>query len=154
MGWFGMEDGRTYMTYKEFGEQIREFDYVVQRNWDGLPNEPGCDIDIFASTNHAALIQALAQSLPIKVDVRFPGDGYYPHTIEHELLADHRLHKGWKIPTKQAAYDALMYHSLIHKENHPYEQKLVTMFLQIHPPTEPDDKGVGFYADRRLQGTI
>ena len=138
------------MTYQEFADEICELQYVVQRNWEGLPDDPGADIDLFATRDGAKLISALAQSLPIKVDVRYPGDGYYPETIGKELLADYRLYKGWKIPTRQAAYDALMYHSLIHKENHPYEQKLATMFLQLHPPVEPDDKGVGYYAHRRM----
>lgn len=138
------------MTYEEFCKEINNLDYVVQRTWEGLPEEPGDDIDLFATLEHAPLIDGLAQSLPIKVDVRRPNDGYYPHKIEKALLKDYRLHNGWKIPTKQAAYDALMYHSLIHKENHPYEQKLVTMFLQLNPPVKPDDEGVGYYADSRV----
>lgn len=144
--------GKKYasMTYEEFGKEIQDLHYVVQRNWDGLPENPGDDIDIFATHDHAELIWALAQALPIKVDVRYPGDGYYPQTIERKLLADHRMHNGWKIPTQEAAYDALMYHSLIHKENHPYEQKLVTLFLQMHPPVKPNDTGVGYYADSRM----
>lgn len=123
-------------------EKIKHLDYVVQRNWEGETGHD--DLDLFVSLEDADEMLAIVGDDPL-VDVRFPGDGYYPVGIERFLLLEPAEYKGWKIPNPFAHFISLYYHNAVHKDTDPYKDKLRQLFFEVFPPVEPDDKGVGYY---------
>lgn len=134
--------------FKQLLEDIKDLDYVVQRNWEELPEgDPDHpDLDLFVANHHYAKLMEIVRkhNLQDYVDVRFPGDGYYPPEIEVMLLEDVHILMV-KIPNPKSHFLSLNYHSLVHKENDPYRDKLKELFLQAYPPVRPVDTGVGYY---------
>lgn len=120
--------------------------YVVQRNWENFPDIKG-DLDLFVSTEDYEELDKIIDEFPYPelVDIRYPGDGYYPPSIEKLLLKDYRWHHDFKIPTPNAHFFSLYYHNAVHKENNPYEKKLKELFLGLYPPVKPQDPGVGYF---------
>jgi|14_taG_2_1085336.scaffolds.fasta_scaffold50969_2 hypothetical protein len=132
--------------WQSFLEKIEGLNYVVQRNWDYLPErtETHDDIDIFVSLEDKDEMLFFAEHYDF-VDVRFPGDGYYPKEIEEKLLTDRREYNGFWIPSKEAHFLALYYHNLVHKQDNPYGDHLESLFLEWCKPTRCVDEGVGYY---------
>lgn len=123
-------------------EQIQHLDYVVQRNWQGEAGHD--DLDLFVSLDDVNEMLDIVGNDPL-VDVRFPGDGYYPVGIERLLLTDPDEYKGWKIPNPFSHFVSLYYHNAVHKQNDPYKETLRALFLEVFPPVRPDDRGVGYF---------
>ena len=137
------------MNLTEFAERIKHLDYVVQRHWEGLPEKAGDDLDLFVSNADYETLKIVASQLEgIKVDIRQPGDGYYPLFIGKDLLHSFDEYGGFKIPQPLAAWNALYYHNAVHKKDHPYDNDLRRQFLEFYPPVWPDDKGVGYYPNQ------
>lgn len=137
-------------TLKDFLAEIKGFIYVVQRNWENLPESYAVDghedLDLFATNDDKSRIQSVLQKYPdIKCDVRSEEDDYYPVDIADHLLSNRLETNGFFIPNDQAAFDALYYHNLIHKEGNPYGKKLAQMFKKIYAPVRCKDMGVGHY---------
>lgn len=134
---------------RKLAEEIKHLDYVVQRNWDGLPDDMGGDLDIFVSNKDFPELSLIADKYwPELIDIRQPGDGYYPQEIEVELLKDVRFHHGFKIPSKRAHFLSLYYHNAVHKD-HKYDEYLRDCFLTCFNPTRPEDKGVNYNGNYR-----
>lgn len=137
-------------TLTDFLLEIKGFIYVVQRNWENLPEsyvvDGHDDLDLFATNDDKSRIQSVLQRYPdIHCDVRSEEDDYYPTDIGDKLLSNRLEINGFFIPNDQAAFDALYYHNLIHKEGNPYGDKLGQLFKKIYPPVKCKDLGVGFY---------
>lgn len=134
----------------EFLGEIRSLHYVVQRHWDELPGgfiEGHPDIDLFVSEKDKEELSSIAEKYhEIPIDVRFPGDGYYPLEIGIAMLTGRIMKEGifW-IPSSEAHFLSMYYHNLIHKENNPYGKKLDEIFKQAYVPVRCDDSGVGFF---------
>jgi len=130
-----------------FFERIEELDYVIQRGWEGLPDDLlGDDLDLFVSVKDLPLLEEIVgnANIPVKVDIRYKGDGYYPDYICDKLLEDTRELGGMRIPSKEAYFLALYYHSQVHGREEKYAKELKRAFLDWLPATEPLDKGVHF----------
>lgn len=128
-----------------FFDKIENLNYVVQRNWLGLPDNPGDDVDLFVSDKDYLELLKLAERCPVKIDVRSPSDGYYPLHISHLLLEERRHWKNFFIPNKGAYFLALYYHDNVHKEHQKYQEELKRALLDWIKPTEPTDTGVGYF---------
>lgn len=126
-----------------FKDKIKHLNYVVQRNWEKDPAVEG-DLDLFVALEDFPELDIIVrgEGLPFKVDIRTEMDGYYPESIELMLLKGSLEWNGWKIPLPEAHYISLMYHSMIHKPNHPYKDYLDKLFLEIYKPVKPKDEGV------------
>lgn len=128
--------------WKQLFDEIKGFNYVVQRNWE---NEAGHDdLDLFVSLDDCPSVELICRNYPL-VDVRYEGDGYYPREIEKLLLSENRVFDGYRIPTARAHFISLYYHNTVHKQGNPYADKLRQLFLEVYPPTKCIDPGVGFY---------
>ncbi len=137
-------------TIREFFKEIDGFNYVVQRNWDNLPNsyvvDNHDDLDLFSTNEDKKKIQEVLEKYPeIHCDVRSPEDDYYPWELGEFLLMNKVKGDGFWKPNDFNAFHALYYHNLIHKQGSPYEEKLNKMFKELFPPIRCKDKGVGFY---------
>lgn len=130
-------------------EKIKHLNYVVQRNWDNLPEscEVGVhkDLDLFVSEDDRDELVRHLEPYYELVDVRSPRDDYYPREISEQLLASHRWHGGFRIPSESAAFLALYYHNLVHKDGDPYKDELDDLFIEAYPPVQCADQGVGYY---------
>lgn len=135
--------------FKDLAEKIKHLNYVVQRNWDNLPQscEVGehKDLDLFVSEEDRDELVTHLESYYELVDVRSPRDDYYPKAIADQLLASHRWHGGFRIPSEGTAFIALYYHNLVHKDGDPYKYELEELFLEAYPPVQCADHGVGYY---------
>lgn len=136
---------------RELFDGIKDLKYVVQRNWKNLPNsylvDGHGDLDLFSTDeDKPKILDMLANYPEIPCDVRSPEDDYYPYEISMMLL-EGRIKKpdGFYIPNPMAAFFALYYHNLIHKNNDPYRNELERRFKSIFPPVRCKDPGVGFY---------
>ena len=138
------------MTLEDFFKEVKNLNYVVQRNWENLPDgwtEGHEDLDLFVSEeDERKLLEIVNKYSEIKIDIRSPRDNYYPEEIEKMLLLGAELEKDlfW-IPNPPAHFLSLYYHSLIHKEGHPYKEKLKKIFKEAFPPVRCTDEGVGFF---------
>lgn len=135
---------------RKFFDEIKDFTYVVQRNWQELPRDFAVlghgDLDLFATDQDKRRIEAVLQKYPdIPCDVRSPEDNYYPYEINEMLLKGRMGFGGFWIPNPMTAFFALYYHNLIHKQGDPYGFDLEKMFKQMFPPVKCKDAGVGFY---------
>jgi len=129
-----------------FFDKIQNFHYVVQRNWEGLPEEPGDDVDLFVSEEDFMPLLKLSKEIKnVKIDVRCPSDNYYPPKISRKLLENRRWWKAFYIPSKEAYFLALYYHAKVHKNSNEYDTELKKVFLDWINPTKPIDKGVGYH---------
>lgn len=133
-----------------FLDEIKGFIYVVQRNWENLPESCAVDghddLDLFCINGHKSMIRQIAEKYPdLHVDIRSEEDDYYPTDIGDHLLSNRLETKGFFIPNDEAAFEALFYHNLIHKNDNPYGKKLAQMFKAMYPPVRCKDSGVGFY---------
>lgn len=132
--------------YQGLAEKIEHLNYVVQRNWndipEGDPDHP--DLDLFVSLQDKDALLEITKDYP-NVDVRYPGDGYYPEGIEDMLLIGRQKYKEFWVPTPLFTFMALYYHNAVHKEGNPYGETLKQMFLKVFPPVKPLDEGVGYY---------
>ncbi len=126
-------------------EELRKFNYVVQRNWEGLPelDKEHPDLDLLVSDEDYNDCLLVTQEYPW-VDLRCPSDGYYPRYIADQMLVDRRDHEGWAIPNNKAHFLSLYYHNAVHKNGNPYGDKLRDIFLTWLPATKPDDPHVQF----------
>ena len=135
---------------KEFLEEIKELHYVVQRNWENLPDgftEGHEDLDLFVSKKDREKIVDIALKYPkLKIDIRSFLDDYYPENIGRALLTERILEKDlfW-IPNTMAHFMSLYYHNLVHKEGNPYKKKLEEIFKETFPPVRCKDEGVGYF---------
>jgi hypothetical protein len=124
--------------------RIHHLNYVVQRNFDGLPyNLPLMDdLDLYVSNDDYDELRSQTEDFPVKVDIRTPGDGYYPFIIGDELLKDRRELRGIWIPSPEAYFISLYYHANVQGREEKYRKELKRAFLEWIPPVEPEDKGV------------
>lgn len=124
---------------------LAPFNYVVQRNWQELPDldHEHPDLDLFVSEDDYddCLLEVKDYGF---IDLRHPSDGYYPDYISKIMLVDRREHNGWAIPNKKAYFLSLYYHNAVHKTNNPYQEELKRAFLDWIPATKPDDPYVQF----------
>jgi len=131
-----------------FFERIADLNYVVQRGFDGLPDnlELQADLDLFCDVKDVKLLEEVVQNalIPIKVDIRYKGDGYYPDYICDKLLEETRELRGVRIPSAEAYFLALFYHSQVHGREQKYIKELKRAFLEWLPPVKPEDEGVKF----------
>ena len=148
----------TQQRLFEFFKEIEDIYYVVQRNFDELPEsyEVGDhkDLDIFCSDYAKAKLRMIALKYSeIPIDIFSPEDDYYPEAI-NEMILDARAtivsHYGDAvitvyIPNSKAHFFSLFYHNAVHKENGTYGKKLQQLFLKTFPPVECSDKGVGHF---------
>lgn len=129
-------------------ELLQPYNYVVQRNWDTLsgldPEHP--DVDLYVCEEQANDLRLALREYPW-IDVRSPVDHYYPIDIENILLVGRRNFDGFWIPSPKAAFLALYYHAVVHKEHNKYEKQLKRLFLDWIPPVKCTDPGVGYYVD-------
>jgi len=132
----------------ELLKALAPFNYVVQRNWQDLPDlDPDHpDLDLFVAEEDYNDCLLVTQEYGF-IDLRHPSDGYYPPYISQLMLIDRREHNGWAIPNKKAYFLSLYYHDAVHKKDNPYKTELRRAFLDWINPTEPDDKGVNYYGD-------
>ena len=142
-----------------FFKEIKDLYYVVQRNWENLPHhfevDGHGDLDLFATDDHKHKILGILQKYPdIKCDVRSQEDDYYPFDLGDHLLSNRldwnareMAHMDFPIyiPNDQAAFEALFYHNMIHKQDDSYKTKLRAMFKRMYPPVKCKDEGVGYY---------
>lgn len=134
--------------YIELAKKLKPYTYVVQRNWRNLPLT--CkygtheDLDLFVSLEDKDALLDITKDYP-EIDVRFPGDGYYPLYICDLLLQERREYKGFWIPSPEAAFLSLYYHNRVHKLDNPYQEELVKLFDIWMPPERCIDQGVGYY---------
>lgn len=133
--------------FREFLEEIKDFNYVVQRNWEELPqgDTDHPDLDIFVSLDDFNAVDLISKNYQF-IDVRTEGDGYYPPKIE-EMLLDGKTKclKGYPIPNTFAHFMSLYYHNMVHKEDDPYKEKLEGLFKELYGVTKCIDEGVGYY---------
>lgn len=138
------------LLLRKFFDEIKGFNYVVQRNWENLPfsyevNGHG-DLDLFSTDDDKRRIEYVLQNYPeILCDVRSPEDNYYPEKIANLLLATREEDDGFFIPAPMAAFLALYYHNSVHKQGNPYGPKLNEMFNEMFPPVRCKDEGVGYF---------
>lgn len=129
-------------------EALAPFNYVVQRNWQTLPELDPIhpDLDLFVAEEDYDDCLLVTKEYPW-IDLRHPSDNYYPQYISQLMLVDRRNHEGWAIPSPKAYFLSLYYHNAIHKTNDPYNKELRRAFLDWIPATKPDDPGVNFYGN-------
>lgn len=126
--------------------KIENLNYVVQRNWENLPDISGYeDIDLLVADDHYYLLKEATKDWGIKVDIRTTKDGYYPVRLAELMLEGRRKYNGFWIPSPSGAFLGIYYHSLYHKPNNPYADKLKQLFRKWIPPVKPDDDGVKIY---------
>lgn len=106
--------------------------YLVQRNFETLPDTID-DGDIDFLTDH---FQRLASLLGlhqngnrpykgdlqvagelVQVDIRFPGDKYFPAVWGKEMLQRRELYRGMFVPALDDLFFATLYHCKVHKSN-------------------------------------
>jgi hypothetical protein len=142
------------MNLKELAKLLKPYKYVVQRNWQNLPNsievDGHNDLDLFVSDDDYNEVVLLTKSFDF-IDVRCPADNYYPPDISLLLLTDRQEYKGFYIPFDTAYFLALYYHNIVHKQGNPYEKELARTFLRMFPPVKCRDVGVGYDIDRYYQ---
>jgi len=130
--------------------EIRGLHYVVQRNWENLPDgitKEHPDIDLFVSEKDKKKLLSVIKKYPeFPADVRSPQDNYYPFEIGIALLTNRIIKEGlfW-VPNPKAHFLSLYYHNLVHKENNPYGKDLEKIFKKAYPPVRCIDQGVGYY---------
>lgn len=132
--------------------EIRPLNYVVQRNWENLPDDfrfdGHFDLDLFVSEEDKPALEKILLKYPeIPVDVRSASDDYYPASIAEVFLTNRREYGGFWIPCAPAAFVAIYYHSVFHKKDNPYADRLKKLFAEVFPPVKAKDPGVGFYYD-------
>jgi hypothetical protein len=135
---------------ESFLKEIKDLNYVVQRNWELLPEgfvEGHEDLDLFTTEKDKPKLLEIAKKYPeIKIDIRSYSDWYYPPNIGTQLLTNRVLEKDlfW-IPNDFAHFISLYYHDWVHKGGGYYTEKLRDIFIKIYTPTKCKDEGVGFY---------
>ena len=135
---------------KQLAMELGRFDYVVQRNWENLPDtyevDGHGDLDLFVSdldrNEVDIVVRPYQQYFPI--DVRSPRDNYYPDRINMLLLEARRQYNGFYIPNEIAFFWALYWHNMAHKDGDPYRKKLNQVFTMINRPVQCIDKGVKY----------
>lgn len=122
-------------------------DYVVLRNFDGLPenyySESHGDIDLLTSSSPIE-VAFLMNATPVfsqkyrvhykvnvkdetlRFDIRYVGDDYYCKSWQQSIIENRIPHKGFYVPREQDFKYSLLYHALIHKKNiaDDYHEKL------------------------------
>ena len=132
---------------------IKDYLYVVQRNFENLPETyvvgEHDDLDLFCADENKLPILAILSKYPeIKADVRSAKDKYYPEHIGQMMLGDRdRIGIFIFVPNKKGYFFSLFYHNAVHKEDNPYGEKLKQLFLDVYPPVKCVDEGVGYYID-------
>lgn len=129
--------------------KIEHLNYIVQRNWENLPNliEGHDDLDLLCADKDYDELVSFTRDWPYKVDVRKVTDGYYPVALAYKAIQNCSLFNGFKIPTEKYAFLLLYYHDLYHKKDRPYLGKLDKLFKEWIPPVEPQDRGVQIYGN-------
>ena len=136
---------------ENFFYDIKELLYVVQRNFENLPETyvvgEHNDLDLFcAGENKLEALSVVAKYPEFSIDVRSEKDCYYPIDIGKMLLEERDcIGKIIYIPNRKAHFFSLFYHNAVHKENNPYGEKLRHMFLETFPPVKCKDEGVGYF---------
>lgn len=134
----------------DLAKDLIKLEYVVQRNWENLPEsvvvDGHDDLDLFVADQDKEELLAIIKNYPdVHIDVRTPTDNYYPRDIALHLLENRRQQGGFWIPSTMMGFLAIYYHNLVHKKDRPYQQRLDVMFLEMFQPVKPVDQGVGFY---------
>lgn len=136
------------MNLQNLAEQLRPYTYVVQRNWQNLPDSMEVDghndLDLFVSAEDYNAVRKITDPLGF-VDVRKADDLYYPPDIARLMLVDRQEFHGFYIPFLTAYFLSLYYHNAVHKQGNPYEKELKRVFLEMFPPVKCTDEGVGYH---------
>lgn len=138
--------------------------YAVLRNWDHLPEEvevgPHSDLDLLIHPDHVQRFDRLLDSrltseLPYRVqrridilspegkpsyilmDVRQPGDGYYPSKLGFRMLNRRVRHKNFWVLHPEDHLVGLVYHVMFHKghvgEGYPEKLKWLSGHVKKWP---------------------
>jgi len=111
-------------------------DYVIMRNWDGLPDQATIkghdDIDFLVDSLASAMrilkakkvfprpyrvhCEIMVAGRPIRIDLRAVGDEYYPKEMQQRMLKNRVLEKCFYVPNEEDHFYSLAYHAMIHKE--------------------------------------
>ena len=141
---------------KTFFKDVADLHYVVQRNWDNLPDtlefDGHEDLDVLVSDAEVDDFLSILDSYPeIKAvtDVRTPKDGYYPFKLAMKMLKNREQVRGFWAPDAEAHFLSLYYHGEVHKEENKYTEKLRDVLFTAYPPTKCVDPGVGYYVTDR-----
>lgn len=111
-------------------------DYVIMRNWQGLPDQATIkghdDIDFLVESLSSSLRVLKAKKVfphrsyrvhceiqvggkPIRIDLRAVGDHYYPIQMQKRMLSNKVIEKCFYVPNNTDHFYSLAYHALIHK---------------------------------------
>lgn len=136
----------------ELFTELAPYKYCIQRNFENLPQSyvvgSHMDIDLFTSDEDKERVVEICGKSPLPIDVRSPSDLYYPELINDLLLKDMALiDELYKVPNTHAYFLSLYYHNAVHKEDNPYRERLVGLFLNLFSPVKCVDEGVGYYVD-------
>ena len=138
---------------KEFFKEIYEFEYVVMRNFENLPEDYEVgnhkDLDIFCSDLAKTRMKEIALKYPeIPIDIFSPEDDYYPEEIAETMLEDRATIRDVDttvyIPNSRAYFFSLFYHNSVHKENGTYGKEREQLCLKPFRPIKLKEEGVGY----------
>lgn len=140
----------TDLKLLTLARDIKPLRYAIMRNWDKLP--PLGDIDFWVHPDDKKKLEEACEAHLVEkrwYDIRTVGDNYFPFMIENELLEETEEWGEWKVLNKGALFVTLMYHQIVHKGDHRYQDQLDKIFLDQSGIVEPNDKGVGFHDPRK-----
>ena len=135
---------------QDFFREIKDLNWVVQRNWQNLPGSyeviGHSDLDLFSTDEDKQKIVEILKKYPtIPCDVRSLEDDYYPREIADRMLNNRIEMDGFYIPEPEVAFFALYYHNLVHKSGNDYRFVLEDMFKKMFSPVKCKDGGVGYF---------
>lgn len=124
-------------------------EYVVMRNWDGLPDQATIqghdDIDFLVDSLPSAMrilkakkvfprpyrvhCEIIVGGRPIRIDLRAVGDQYYPKEMQQRMLRNRVIENCFYVPNDEDHFYSLAYHAVIHKHSigDDYVKKLQAM---------------------------
>ena len=130
-------------------------EYVVLRNWEGLPDkfllDGHNDIDLLVDNlkdaiyilnaekvfpeDHRVHFKVKIDNDMIPFDLRFVGDDYYDIKFEKDILNDRIINNGFYVPNDYFHFYSLLYHAFVHKHNikDDYKVKLNSMTENYKP---------------------
>lgn len=145
---------KTYADSKEFFFALKDYDYVILRNFESFPVElckdSHPDIDILCR-NSKKLAEQVGlvnrrgyhdqvhyiveiDGINVDVDLRSVGDGYYDRKWEETILKTKVVHKElFYVPNLENYFYSLLYHALVQKlvVSEDYKLKLRDMAVKL-----------------------
>lgn len=156
---------RHFSDFRDVFEALNsseKFEYVVLRNFDGLPDEVGIDehfdLDLLVNDYYTAkrLLDAASTTgqrtedglgrvqnkfkvadVWVQVDIRYVGDNYYDAKWEAAILSNRKMVRGFYVPDSQNFKYSLVYHATVHKSS--VSQTYRAKFLQLFKTEKIED---------------